>query len=41
MIPKALNISHKDHVINEFVRRKVHAAIGKYEELLSLVKNEN
>ena len=36
---KLLNISYKDHVTNEDVRRKVQAAvIGKYDELLTLVK---
>ena len=33
-----LNISYKDHVINEEVRRKIQAAIGEYDELLTLVK---
>ena len=33
-----LNISHKNHVTNEDVRRKIQAAIGKYDELLTLVK---
>ena len=33
-----LDISFKDHVINEFVRRKIQASIGKYDELLTLVK---
>ena len=35
---RLLNISYKDHVINEEVRRKIQAAIGKYDELLTLVK---
>ena len=35
---KLLNISYKDHVTNEEVRRKIQAAIGKYDELLTLVK---
>ena len=35
---RLLNISYKDHVTNEEVRRKIQAAIGKYEELLTLVK---
>ena len=35
---RLLNISNKEHVINEDVRRKMQAAIGKYDELLSLVK---
>ena len=33
------NISYKDHVTNEEVRRKIQAAIGEYNELLTLVKN--
>ena len=32
------NISYKDHVTNEDVRRKIRAAIGKHNELLTLVK---
>ena len=32
-----LNISYKDHVTNEEVRRRVQAAIGEYDELLTLV----
>ena len=35
---RLLNISYKDHVTNEEVRRKIQAAIGKYDELLTLVK---
>ena len=35
---RLLNISYKDHVTNEEVRRKIQAAIGEYDELLSLVK---
>ena len=35
---RLLNISYKDHVTNEEVRRKIHAAIGEYDELLTLVK---
>ena len=31
-------ISYKDHVTNEEVRRKIQAAIGEYDELLTLVK---
>ena len=34
---RLLNISYKDHVTNEEVRRKIQAAIGEYDELL--VKN--
>ena len=33
-----LNISYKDHVTNEEVRRKTQAATGEYDELLTLVK---
>ena len=33
-----LNISYKDHVTNVEVRRKIQAAIGEYDELLTLVK---
>ena len=35
---RLINISYKDHVTNEEVRRKIQAAIGKYDELLSLFK---
>ena len=35
---RLLNISYKDHVTNEEVRRKLQAAIGEYDELLTLVK---
>ena len=35
---RLLNISYKDHVTNEDVRRKIQAAIGKYDNLLTLVK---
>ena len=35
---RLLNILYKDHVINEQVRRKIQAAIGEYDELLTLVK---
>ena len=31
---RLLNISYKDHVTNEEVRRKIQAAIGEYDELL-------
>ena len=33
-----MNITYKGHVTNEEVRRKIQAAIGKYDELLTLVK---
>ena len=35
-----MNISYKDHVTNEEVRRKIQAAIGEYDELLALVKKQ-
>ena len=35
---RLLNISYKDHVTNEKVRRKIQTAIGEYDELLTLVK---
>ena len=35
---RLLNISCKDHVTNEDVRRMIQAATGKYYELLALVK---
>ena len=35
---RLLNISSKDHVTNEEVRRKIQAATGEYDELLTLVK---
>ena len=35
---RLLNISYMDHVTNEKVPRKIQAAIGEYDELLTLVK---
>ena len=35
---RLLNISYKDYVTNEEVRRKIQAAIGQYDEILTLVK---
>ena len=35
---RPLNISYKDHVTNEEVRKKIQEAIGEYDELLTLVK---
>ena len=35
---RLLNIPYKDHVTNEEIRRKIQAAIGEYNELLTLVK---
>ena len=34
-----LNILYKDHVTNEGVCRKIQAAIGKYDELLTWSRN--
>ena len=36
--PRLFNISYKDHVTNKEVCRKIQAAIGKYNKLLTLVK---
>ena len=35
---RLLSILYKDHVSNEEVRKKIQAAIGEYDELLTLVK---
>ena len=35
---RLLNISYKDHVTHEEVRRKIQGAIGEYDELLTMVK---
>ena len=35
---RLLNISYKDHVTNEEIRRKIQAVIGEYDDLLTLVK---
>ena len=35
---RLMNVSYKDHVTNEEVLRKIQAAIGEYDELLTLVK---
>ena len=35
---RLLNISYKDHVTNEEVGRETQAAIGEYDELMTLVK---
>ena len=37
---RLLNISYMDHVTNEEVRRKIQAAIGEYDEFLTLVKKQ-
>ena len=31
-------MSYKDHVTNEEIRRKIQAAIGEYDEILTLVR---
>ena len=38
MLTKVTGISYKNHVTNVDVRRKIQAAIAKYDELLTLVK---
>ena len=39
MLPKRLlNISYKDHKTSAEVCRKIHAAIGEYDDLLTPVK---
>ena len=35
---RELNISYKDHVTFEEVHRKIQAAIGEYDELITMVK---
>ena len=35
-----LDISYKDHVTNEEVHRKIIAATGEYDDLLSLVRKQ-
>ena len=35
---RLLNISYKDHITNEEVRRKIQAVIGEYDDLQTLVK---
>ena len=35
---RLLNIWYKDHVTNEEVCRKIQAAIGEYDDLLTLIK---
>ena len=34
---RLMNILYKDHVTNEEVRRTIQVAIGKYDELLTMV----
>ena len=36
--PRLLNILYKNHATNEEVCRNIQAAIGEYDELLTLVK---
>ena len=36
---RLLNNLYKDHITNEEVRRKIKTATGKYDELLTMVKN--
>ena len=38
MLLEAIEHSYKDHVTNKKVRRKTQAAIGEYDEVLTLVK---
>ena len=38
---RLLNIVYKDHATNEEVRRKIQAAIGEYDKLLTLDKKRN
>ena len=38
---RLLNISYKDHVTKEEVRRKIQAAIGEFDELLIWSRNES
>ena len=38
---RLLNISYKDHVINEEVRKKIQPAIGEYDELLTWSRDES
>ena len=34
------HFDHKDHITNEKVRRKIQAAIGEYDEFLTMVKKQ-
>ena len=38
---RLLNISYIDHGTNEEVRRKIQAAIGEYDDFLTLSRNGN
>ena len=35
---RLLHISYKDHITNEIVCKKIQAAIGPYEDILTTVK---
>ena len=35
---RLLNISYKDHITSEEVRRQIRTAIAEYDELLNMVK---
>ena len=35
------NVSYKNNLINEEIRRKIQAVIGEYDEPLTLVKKRN
>ena len=37
---RLLNISYKDHATNEEIQREILAAIGEYDELLTLVMKQ-
>ena len=39
MLSEVLNITYKNHVSNEEVRNKIQSAIGKHDDLLSVVKS--
>ena len=38
---RLLNISYKDHVTNEEVRKEIQTANGEFDELLTLVRKRN
>ena len=39
MLGRLLNISYKDHVMNEEVHNRIQNAIGVHDDLLTVVKN--
>ena len=41
MLPEPIEHLYKDYVTNEEVHRKIQAAIGEYDKLLTLVKKQN